>query len=68
MSDYAVARVIGVDGEVVEAAVQVKKPYVAPQIVHELEIETRAGSPIMFGIDPSDGQIQNPWDPDYNRQ
>lgn len=67
MSDFAFAGVIE-NGKVVDAPVQARKPYAAPRIVHELEMETRAGSPIMFGMDPSKGQIQNPWDPDYNRR
>ena len=27
-------------------SVQAKKPYVKPEILHELELETRAGSPL----------------------
>ena len=33
-----------------------RKPYAKPEIVHELELETRAGSPIPnFPIDPGSG-------------
>jgi hypothetical protein len=32
-----------------------RKPYVPPKIVHELELETRAGSPL--------SPIHNPFDP-----
>lgn len=61
------------DEEPVEAPVQTKtqakKLYTAPEIVHELEMETRAGSPLMlFGVDPSTGAAQNPWDPEYDRR
>lgn len=30
-------------------AAEVRKPYVKPQIIHELTLETRAGSPITNG-------------------
>lgn len=30
-----------------------KKPYVAPEVIHELELETRAGTPV--SIFPPDG-------------
>ncbi len=39
-----------------------RKAYRAPQIVHEAEMEARAGSPL-FGTDPVSGDTQNPWDP-----
>lgn len=39
-----------------------RKPYRTPQIVHEAEMEARAGSPL-FGTDPVSGDTQNPWDP-----
>lgn len=32
----------------------VRKSYVKPQIIHEFELETRAGSPLPFGGDPLD--------------
>jgi hypothetical protein len=39
--------------ESVEIQPQVRKPYAKPEIIHELELETRAGSPL--GIpDPFD--------------
>jgi hypothetical protein len=43
-----------------------RKAYRAPQIMHEVEMETRAGSPL-FVTDPATGQLQNPWDPDFAR-
>jgi hypothetical protein len=39
-----------------------RKAYEAPNIVHEAQMETRAGSPLFAG-DPSTNR--NPWDPDY---
>jgi hypothetical protein len=35
---------------------EVRKPYVKPEIIHELELETRAGTPLV--VDPLD-----PFDP-----
>ncbi len=32
----------------------VRKSYIKPQIIHEFELETRAGSPLPFGGDPLD--------------
>lgn len=43
-----------------------RKKYRAPKIVHEVEMETRAGSPL-FVSDPTTGQLQNPWDPDFTQ-
>jgi hypothetical protein len=37
--------------EQVELQTDLRKPYEKPQIIHELELETRAGSPII-GILP----------------
>ncbi|NIW43660.1 MAG: hypothetical protein GWN30_02430 [Gammaproteobacteria bacterium] len=40
-----------------------RKPYIAPKIVYEIELETRAGStpePPLF-LDP---ELENPFDPD----
>ena len=31
-----------------------RKPYIKPGIIHELELETHAGSPIPLKIDPLD--------------
>jgi hypothetical protein len=31
-----------------------RKSYLKPQIIHEFELETRAGSPLPFGGDPLD--------------
>ena len=45
-----------------------RKAYAPPRIEHELEMETRAGSPILFDIDPASGDMANPWDPEYNRE
>lgn len=36
----------------VEVQPPTRKPYVKPEIIHELELETRAGSPLI--IDPLD--------------
>ena len=47
------------------AAVQPRrKPYQAPQLVHEAELEVRAGSPLFSPGEPGAG---NPWDPDYGQ-
>jgi hypothetical protein len=44
---------IEVEGEGVEVQPQTRQPYAKPAIIHELELETRAGSPL--GIhDPLD--------------
>jgi hypothetical protein len=34
--------------EKTQSEAEVRKPYVKPQVVHELELETRAGSPLRF--------------------
>jgi len=46
-----------------EATIVVPRPYLKPAIVHELRLETRAGSPLggdplidPLGIDPTRGQ------------
>ena len=36
---------IEVEGEGVEVQPETRKPYAKPEILHELELETRAGSP-----------------------
>jgi hypothetical protein len=41
----------------------VRKSYVKPQIIHEFELETRAGSPLPFGgdpLDPTNLDLNNP--------
>ena len=44
---------IEAEGENVETKPKTRKPYTKPEIIHELELETRAGSPL--GIpDPFD--------------
>ena len=42
--------------------VDLRKPYEKPEIIHELELETRAGSPYPtpFVIDPLDTNNNNP--------
>ena len=40
------------DSDTLENGVLSKKLYVKPEIVHELELEVRAGSP--FSVDPLD--------------
>ena len=37
---------IEVEGEGVEVQPKTRKPYAKPEIIHELELETRAGSPL----------------------
>ena len=37
---------IEVEGEGIEVQPETRKPYVKPEIIHELELETRAGSPL----------------------
>jgi len=37
---------IDAEGEGVEVQPQARKPYSKPEIIHELELETRAGSPL----------------------
>jgi len=44
-----------------------KKPYATPRIEQELEMETRAGSPL-FEFDQSTGEMKNPWDPEYSHR
>ena len=43
-----------VEQERVGAHSQTRKPYAKPAIIHELELETRAGSPLQPLIDPLD--------------
>ena len=50
---------IEVEEEGVEVQPEARKPYAKPEIVHELELETRAGSPLNppdlfdpFGLGP----------------
>jgi hypothetical protein len=31
---------------------QIRKPYVKPEIIHEIDLETRAGSPLSPVLDP----------------
>lgn len=44
-----------------------RKAYQAPRIVHEVPLETRAGSPLFANGNPfsAEGELENPWDPDY---
>jgi hypothetical protein len=35
-------------GEVVMEKIETRKPYEKPEVIHELELETRAGSPLSF--------------------
>ena len=37
---------IEAEGENVEVQPKARKPYTKPEIIHELELETRAGSPL----------------------
>jgi hypothetical protein len=37
---------IEAEGEGVEVQPKKRKPYAKPEIIHELELETRAGSPL----------------------
>ena len=37
---------IEAEGENVEIQPEARKPYAKPEIIHELELETRAGSPL----------------------
>ena len=39
-----------------------RKPYTKPEIIHELELETRAGSPMMLP-DPYDPYNLDPYKP-----
>jgi hypothetical protein len=43
--------------EQAEPQIDLRKPYEKPEIIHELELETRAGSPNPppFSFDPLDG-------------
>jgi hypothetical protein len=43
-----------------ESKSSVRKVYLKPRIIHELELETRAGSPIK--IDPLDPGTWNPFE------
>ena len=45
------------DGQTTEHTAESRKPYHTPAIIHELQLETRAGSPI--GLT----NILNPFDP-----
>jgi hypothetical protein len=38
----------------------IRKLYVKPQIIHEFDLETKAGSPL--GVDPLDPSLLNPFD------
>lgn len=38
---------IEVEGERVEVQPETRKPYAKPEIVHELQLETRAGTPLV---------------------
>lgn len=49
----------------VHAAVSGRKAYQAPEVIHEADLEVRAGSPLLSPGDPGAG---NPWDPDYGQQ
>ena len=40
-----------------------RKPYTPPALIHEAQMETRAGTPLPFAGDPT--LMGNPWDPDY---
>jgi len=43
-----------------------RRRYAAPAITHEVDIETRAGTPLPpLAADPTTGELQNPWDPSY---
>lgn len=46
------------------AAQTQRKPYQAPRLVHEAELEVRAGSPL---FEPGQPNAGNPWDPDYGQ-
>jgi len=37
---------IEAEGEGIEVQSETRKPYAKPEIIHELELETRAGSPL----------------------
>ena len=37
---------IEAEGEGIEVQPKTRKPYTKPEIIHELELETRAGSPL----------------------
>ena len=43
---------IEAEGEGIEVQPETRKPYSKPEIIHELELETRAGTPLV--IDPLD--------------
>lgn len=43
-----------------------RKPYTKPEIVHELQLETRAG-PSLDSANPGTSPLQNPFDPRPNR-
>ena len=46
------ARRTKADGQTIKTQSETRKPYARPEIVLELELETRAGSPLM--MDPFD--------------
>lgn len=41
-----------------------RKDYHRPRVIHEADLEVRAGSPLQSPEDPRAGK---PWDADYNR-
>lgn len=41
-----------------------RKVYQRPRVIHEADMEVRAGSPLLAPEDPRAGK---PWDADYNR-
>lgn len=45
---------IEAEGEAVESHAKTRKPYAKPEIIYELELETRAGSPL---------SVPDPFDP-----
>jgi len=42
-----------------------RKPYQPPRVIHEAELEVRAGSPLLAPDDPKSGK---PWAQDYGQQ
>ena len=50
---------------VVQATGSGRKAYQAPEVIHEADLEVRAGSPLLSPGDPGAG---NPWDPNYGQQ
>lgn len=41
-----------------------RKDYHRPRVIHEADLEVRAGSPLLAPEDPRAGK---PWEADYNR-